>query len=214
MRSRAIRISLALVAVLAASVPLATSLIDHSSTGRVYSDASLVPHRRVGLVLGCAEHLGGGYINPFFTNRIQAAADLFRAGKVDYLIVSGDNHRKGYDEPTDMKCALMRAGIPDNRILCDYAGFRTLDSVVRAKAIFGQDQITVISQDFHARRAIFLARHHGVDAIAFAAPAVDPYSSFTTRCREQLSKVNAILDIYLFHRSPKFLGPKIPIGTA
>jgi SanA protein len=209
-----LKFTIALVALSAASLPLATSMIDRAAAGRVYSDVNLVPHRRVGLVLGCSEHLGGGYINPFFTTRIQAAADLFRAGKVDYLVVSGDNHRKGYDEPTDMKCALMRAGIPANRIQCDYAGFRTLDSVVRAKAVFGQNQITVISQDFHARRAIFLAHHHDVDAIAFAAPDIDPYSSFTTRCREQLSKVNAVLDIYLFHRHPKFLGPKVEVGAA
>ena len=214
MRSRATLISIALVLLVAAAVPFATSMIDRASAGRVYSDAAAIPHRRVGLVLGCSEHLGNGYINPFFTTRIQAAADLFRAGKVDYLIVSGDNHRKGYDEPTDMKCALMRAGIPEKRIICDYAGFRTLDSVVRAKAVFGQDQLTVISQDFHARRAIFLAKNRSVDAIAFTAPAVDPYSSFTTRCREQLSKVNAVLDIYLFHRRPKFLGPKVEVGAA
>lgn len=121
----------------AASIPLASSLIDRASSGRVYADLNLVPHRRAGLVLGCAERLGGGYLNPYFTTRIQAAADLYRAGKVDYLIVSGDNHRKSYDEPTDMKCALLRAGVPENRIFCDYAGFRTLDSVVRAKAVFG-----------------------------------------------------------------------------
>jgi SanA protein len=197
-----------------ASIPLATSLIERAAAGRVYSDVAQVPHRRAGLVLGCAERLGGGYPNPFFTTRIEAAANLYRAGKVDYLIVSGDNHRKGYDEPTDMKCALMRAGVPENRIVCDYAGFRTLDSVVRAKAVFGQDQVTVISQSFHARRAIFLAKHRGVDAIAFAAAEVDAVSAFSTRCREQLSKVNAVLDIYVFHRRPKFLGPKVPVGTA
>jgi SanA protein len=209
-----LKFTIACSLLVAASIPFATSLIDRASAGRVYSDAAQVPHRRAGLVLGCSEKLGGGYPNPFFTTRIDAAANLFRAGKVDYLIVSGDNHRKGYDEPTDMKCALMRAGIPADRIVCDYAGFRTLDSVVRAKAVFGQDQVTVISQDFHARRAIFLAKHHGIDAIAFAAADIDAYSSFSTRCREQLSKVNAVLDIYVFHRRPKYFGPKVPVGTA
>jgi SanA protein len=208
-----LKLTIACSALLAASVPFATSLIDRAASGRVYSDINLIPHRRAGLVLGCVEKLGGGYLNPFFTTRIAAAAGLFRAGKVDYLIVSGDNHRQGYDEPTDMKCALMRAGVPADRVVCDYAGFRTLDSVVRAKAVFGQDEVTIISQDFHARRAIFLAKHRGVDAIGFAAADVDSYSSFSTRCREQLSKVNAVLDIYLFHRRPKFLGPKVAVGT-
>jgi SanA protein len=214
MRSRAAKISIALVLVLAAAIPLANSLIARASAGRIYFDVGQVPHRRVGLVLGCAEHLGHGYINPFFTTRIQAAAELFRAGKVDYLIVSGDNHRKGYDEPTAMKCALVRAGIPADGVVCDYAGFRTLDSVVRAQAVFGQDRVTVISQDFHVRRAVFLAGHSGVDAIGFAARAVDPYSSFTTLCREQISKVNALVDVYLLRRRPKFLGPKVAVGAA
>ncbi|HKA01956.1 MAG TPA: ElyC/SanA/YdcF family protein [Candidatus Solibacter sp.] len=195
-----------------ASLPLAGWMIDRTANGRVYSSVASIPHRRVGLVLGCAETLGRGYVNPFFTTRIQAAADLFRAGKVDYLIVSGDNHRKGYDEPTAMKCALIRSGVPADRVVCDYAGFRTLDSVVRAKAVFGQDQVTVISQDFHTRRAIFLAQHRGVDAIGFAAADVDAYSGFTTRFREQLSRVRAVLDIYVWRRSPKFLGPRVEVG--
>src|SRR5215831_4157585 len=172
------RVIVLIALVAAVSLPLAGWMIDRAANGRLYRNVASIPHRRVGLVLGCSEYLGRGYVNPFFTTRIQAAADLFRAGKVDYLIVSGDNHRKGYDEPTAMKCALVRSGIPEDRIVCDYAGFRTLDSVVRAKAVFGQDQVTVISQEFHARRAIFLAQHRGMDAIGFAAQAVDPYSSF------------------------------------
>jgi len=195
-----------------ASLPVAGWMIDRAAAGRVYSHVASIPHRRVGLVLGCSEFVGGGYVNPFFTTRIQAATDLYRAGKVDYLIASGDNHRRGYDEPTSMKCALMKSGVPADRIICDYAGFRTLDSVVRAKAVFGQEQVTVISQGFHARRAIFLAQHRGVDAIGFAAEDVDAYSGFTTRCREQLSKVGAVLDVYVWRRGPKFLGPRVEVG--
>jgi SanA protein len=198
--------------VVVGSLPVAGWMIDRAANGRVYSNVGAIPHRRVGLVLGCSEKLGGGYVNPFFTTRIQAATGLFRAGKVDYLIVSGDNHRKGYDEPSAMKCALIRSGMPEDRIVCDYAGFRTLDSVVRAKAVFGQDQVTVISQEFHTRRAIFLAQHRGVDAIGFAAADVDAYSGFTTRCREQLSRVSAVLDIYVWRRGPKFLGPRVEVG--
>ena len=85
--------------------------------------------------------------------------------------------------------------------------------MVRARDIFGQTQITVISQEFHNRRAIFIACHRGVDAIGFNAPEVDAYDSFDTRCREQLARVDAVLDIFLFQRQPKFSGPKVTIGA-
>ena len=113
-----------------------------------------------------------------------------------------------------MKNSLVEMGVPRAKIYCDYAGFRTLDSIVRARDVFGQTQITIISQEFHNRRAIFIARHRGLDAIGFNAPEVDAYDSFKTRCREQAAKVNTVLDIFVFRRQPKFFGPKVPIGPA
>jgi len=163
------------------------------------------------LVLGCPRQVSG-VPNQFFKNRIDAAAELFQHHKIDYLIVSGDNHVQGYDEPTDMKNALLDKGVPVDRIYLDYAGFRTLDSVVRAKEIFGQTSITVISQRFHNQRAIFLASHRGIDAIGFNAKEVDVRYSFKTRCREQFAKVKAVLDIYVFRKQPHFLGQKVVIG--
>jgi SanA protein len=138
----------------------------------------------VALVLGCSPTVGGGYTNPFFATRIQAAAELFRLGKVDYLLVSGDNRRRDYDEPSAMKEALVAAGVPQNRIYCDYAGRRTLDSVVRAGDVFGQGNIIVVSQEFHNQRAIFIAQHRGIDAIGFNAPDVDRYSAQSVFWRE------------------------------
>jgi SanA protein len=111
-----------------------------------------------------------------------------------------------------MKMALLEKGVPADRIYLDYAGFRTLDSVVRAKEIFGQGQITVISQHFHNQRAIFLAGHRGIDAIGFDATEVEFRYAFKTRCREQFARVKAVLDIYVFHMQPHFLGQKIVIG--
>ena len=112
-----------------------------------------------------------------------------------------------------MKNALLEKGVPAERIYLDYAGFRTLDSVVRAKEIFGQDRITVDSQRFHNERAIFLASHHGIDAIGFDAQEVDMRYSFKTLCREQFAKVKAVLDIYLFRRQPHLLGQRVAIGS-
>jgi SanA protein len=111
-----------------------------------------------------------------------------------------------------MKSSLVNLGVPKERIYCDYAGFRTLDSVVRARAVFGQRQITIISQDFHNQRAIFIARHRGIDAIGFDAQGVSAYYSFGTHCREQASKVNAILEIFVFHSRPRFYGPRVLVG--
>jgi SanA protein len=192
-------------------VTAASFLVFAAARGKTYSDAAAIPARRVGLVLGCSRLLPDGRRNSFFDNRIQAASELMHAGKVDYLVVSGDNHARGYDEPRDMKDSLVAAGVAPERIYCDYAGFRTLDSIVRVREIFGQTSITIISQEFHNQRAIFIARHRGVDAIAFNAPEVDAYNSFKTKCREVVARANMLLDIFVFRREPRFLGAKISI---
>jgi SanA protein len=190
----------------------ARTMIARAAKNKTYSDVAVVPFRRVGLVLGCPKRVLGGYSNPFFENRIAAAAELYHSGKVEYLIVSGDNHLHNYDEPTDMKNALVEKGVPANCIYLDYAGLRTLDSVVRVKEIFGQDRVTIVSQHFHNERAIFLAEHHGIDAIGFDAADVSPEYAFKTLTREQFAKVKAVLDIYLLREQPHFLGPKIAVG--
>ena len=143
-----------------------------AAAGRVtpVGHASEAPARRAAVVMGCVPKLAGGWDNPYYTARIEAAAELWRAGKVEAFVVSGDNHVEWYDEPTEMKAALVAAGVPEDRIVCDYAGFRTLDSVVRAKTIFGLDSFLVVSQDFHVRRAIFLGRCKGLDVRGSAAP--------------------------------------------
>ena len=193
-------------------VGAASLLVANAARGRTYSDPALTPARHVGLVLGCVRTLSGGWRNPFFDNRIQAAARLFHAGKVEYLVVSGDNHVRGYDEPQDMKDSLIEAGVPAERIYCDYAGFRTLDSIVRVREVFGQTAITVISQEFHNQRAIYIARHEGIDALGFNAGEVDSYNSLRTRIREQFARVKTVLDVCLLGTRPKFLGPRIEIG--
>jgi len=164
-------------------------------------------------VLGCSRTLPDGRRNLYFITRMEAAVRLFEAGKVDYLIVSGDNHIKEYDEPTDMKLALADAGVPTNRIYCDYAGFRTFDSVVRAREVFGQSEVTVISQKFHNERAIYIAGRRSVDAIGYNAEDVRSIHSVRTMLREQAARVKTVLDVSLLRTKPKFLGPRVEVGT-
>ena len=180
-----------------------------ASSGRVFDSASIdaVPRQRAAVVMGCVRTLPNGLNNLYFSRRIDAAAELYKAGKVDSIIVSGDNHVKGYDEPSDMKESLVNAGVPAERIVCDYAGFRTLDTVVRAKKVFGLDSFIIVSQPDHVRRAVFTARGFGCDAYGYAAKDVTGRSSIKTTIREQLAKIAAVADVIL-RRSPKFLGPR------
>jgi len=195
-------------------VAAASTLVMVGTRGRTYSDGATIPARRVGLVLGCSRILPNGWPNAFFENRVQAAAGLFRAGKIAVLVVSGDHHAAGYDEPQDMKNRLVELGVPEDRIYCDYAGFRTLDSIVRVREIFGQTEVTIISQKFHNQRAIYIARHRGIDAIGFNAPEVEAYGSFLTKCRELGARANMLLDLFVFRRAPRFLGQKIVLPEA
>lgn len=190
----------------------ALARVRRAAEGRLYTNAANIPHRKVGLVLGCKKSLGDG-TNPFFESRVRAAKELFAAAKVDYLLVSGDNHTKGYDEITDMREALLKAGIPADRVYGDCAGFRTLDSMARAHEVFGLNEVTVISQEFHNQRAIFLASHEGLDAIGYNAQDEDLGDYSGTHRREKFAKVKAVLDIYVLRTRPRFLGAKVVIGT-
>lgn len=187
--------------------------INASTKSQLYSDVNEIPSRKVGLVLGASKKTVRGTDNLYFTYRILAAYELFKANKVQYLLLSGDNHSKGYDEPSDMREALLALGVPDSCIVLDYAGFRTLDSVVRCNEVFGEDSITIISQEFHNQRALFIANKSNVNAIAFNSKEVNKNYSFKTRLREYFARVKCILDIYVLYTSPKFLGDKIKIGT-
>lgn len=183
-----------------------------AARGRVYGDVSALPARRVGLVLGTGKRVGRGQPNPFYARRIEAAAELLRAGKIQYLLVSGDNSRRDYDEPSAMKRDLVAQGVGADRIYCDYAGFRTLDSMIRARRVFGLTDCTVISQRFHCERAVFLARSCDLDAIGFAAQDVVARDAIRTLLRERLARIAAVLDAWVWHRGPKFLGPPVVIG--
>ncbi len=174
----------------------------------VYDDVSTIPYNKVGLVLGTGKYLASGNINLFYKYRIDAAVKLYEAQKIEYILVSGDNGRTDYDEPSDFKNDLIAQGIPENKIFSDYAGFRTLDSMVRAKEIFGQTSITVISQKFHNQRAIYIADQFDLNAIGFNAK--DHKRGKMTHVREYFARSKASLDI-VFNVKPKFLGDTILI---
>lgn len=169
-----------------------------------------LPQTKTALLLGTSKTLDNGQINAYFYNRILAAAELYRSGKIQYLIVSGDNSREDYNEPEDMQKALMERSVPEDRIFLDFAGFRTLDSVVRAKEIFGQQKIIIVSQKFHNERAVFLAQQNGMEAYGFNAEDVNKYAGFKTNMREYLAKTKAYLDL-ITGVEPKFGGKKIQI---
>lgn len=188
----------------------ADRLVRSAATDKTYNSVDEIPYNRVGLFLGTTKFLANGQVNLYYKYRIEAAVRLFRAGKVDFILVSGDNSTEHYDEPTTIKADLISHGIPAERIYLDYAGFRTLDSVVRSKDIFGQSSITVISQQFHNERAIYIATRKDIEAIGFNAKDVDVYYGFKTQLREKLARVKMVLDL-AFGKKPKFLGEKIEI---
>ena len=132
---------------------------------------------------------------------------------MQYIIVSGDNSRSGYDEPSEMKAALIAKGVPATRIYCDYAGFRTLDSVVRAQKVFGQREFIIISQKYHNERALYIAQRHGMrDCVAYNAADASAEKMFKQYLRELVARVMAVLDVEFFGTEPKKLGEKISIG--
>jgi SanA protein len=185
--------------------------IEQAAKSYLYTNIEDVPYHKVGLVLGTAETLSNGHTNPYFTYRIDVATALFEAGKVEALVVSGDNGRKAYNEPLAMELALVARGIPEDRIFADYAGFDTYDSVVRIRDIFGQTSVTIISQDFHAERAIYIAREKGIEAVGFAAKDIEGAGGARVRAREMVARVKAVIDVVL-NKDPKFLGEKIDIA--
>lgn len=192
---------------------LGDGLVGRTAQGRHSDDLADVPVRSVALVLGCSPILSNGRPNQYFIARIKTAANLFHAGKCRYLLVSGDNGRSRYDEPTSMRDSLIALGVPESAIVRDYAGFDTLDSVLRAREVFSQESLLVVSQRFHNERAIFIGQYHGIDLHGVNAPDVDGPPGTKTRIREKFARVKTLLDLHVWKSVPKFLGPKIPVGN-
>ncbi len=167
---------------------------------------------RVAVLLGTSQFLSNGQKNLYFEYRMNAAAELYESGKVQYILVSGDNRKKNYNEPVAMQNALIERGVPEDRIVLDYAGFRTLDSMVRARAVFGQSKFVVVSQKFHNERAVFIARSKGIEAFGYNARDVHVKAGFKTRVREVFARTKMMLDLYILRTEPHFLGEEVKIG--
>ena len=187
--------------------------IVHSTSHNVFSDVTKLPDHRVALVLGTSNKTVSGDVNPYFRKRMETAAQLYKMGKIDHLILSGDNRSMYYNEPIEMRKALIKLGVPATAITLDYAGLRTLDSVVRCKEIFGQNRITIITQPFHSYRALFISRYYDIEAVAMVTDEDSEYS-FRIRLREYFARTKAVLDLYVLKTSPRFLGEKEQIQVS
>ena len=186
------------------------TIISNTADGKTFTDISSTPKNRVGLVLGTSNKLTNGSPNPYYTYRINATKALYNAGKIEFILVSGDNGSIYYNEPDTFKKDLIKAGIPERAIFLDYAGFRTLDSMFRAKFIFGLNNVTVISQKFHNERAIYIAKQKGLNAIGFNAQDVSTSQGIKVQLREYLARVKVFIDM-LLNTQPKFYGTTIEI---
>ena len=185
--------------------------IIESTNSSIYYSIDEVPAKKVALVLGTSDKLIGGERNPFFETRMDMAAQLYRAGKVKHVLVSGDNRSKYYNEPQKMKKALVEKGVPENAITLDYAGLRTLDSIVRCKEIFDQNDIMIVTQKFHCHRALFLSNFYNLTAVGMATSPIPQSFAFKTIFREIFARPMAIWDTYIIDKSPHFLGEKEPL---
>jgi SanA protein len=184
--------------------------IKKAAEGKLYTDVDAIPFNKVGLLLGTSKHLSNGYPNLYYQYRIDAALKLYKNAKIKYIVVSGDNGREDYNEPEEMRHDLVTAGVDSSHIFLDYAGFRTFDSMVRLKKIFGQDSTTIISQPFHNERAIYIASREGIAAIGFNARDINADAGLKVQVREKFARVKVFLD-YMFGNEPKFLGEKVLI---
>ena len=159
----------------------------------IYDELQDLPYRQVGVVLGTAKYYRTGVINQYYRYRIQGAINAYNSGKVNYLLLSGD----------------IAAGVDPSDIVLDYAGFRTLDSIVRTRKVFDTNDFIIITQRFHCERALFIALHMGIQAQCYAVPS--PKDMLSVRIREFAARFGALADLYIFKREPRFLGPLVPI---
>ncbi len=210
MKKKIIKIAAAFFIFVLIVIIVCNILVSNSTKNFVYDNPKNIPYNEVGLLLGTSKFLKNGRINEYWKNRIDATVELYKLKKIKFVIISGDNGKSTYDEPTDMKKELVKIGIPASAIFLDYAGFRTFDSMIRAQKIFSQQSFTVISQRFHNERAIYIGQHYGIKAIGYNAKDVAANKGFKTNLREIFARVKLFID-FVLDKQPKFLGEKVEI---
>lgn len=182
------------------------------SNEKIYKDVNKIPKKRAALLLGTAKYVKKGKKNYFYTYRIDAAVKLWKAKKIDAIVVSGDNATKYYDETTRMFNDLVKRGVPAKYIAKDHAGFRTFDSIERAKEIFDLDDYIIITQEFHLKRALYIAHEKGHKAIGFAAHDIKGTNAAKRmEAREFLAGIKAFLDLNILDTKAKIYGKKIKV---
>lgn len=191
-------------------IVLADLWVSWMSAGRSYKDTDALPYFEVGLVLGTSRYAVGGGENAYFTNRMLAAQEAYHTGKVNHLLLSGDNRHRSYNEPQEMQKALLGYFVPQDAMTLDYAGFRTFDSVIRAKKVFQLDRLVVISQQFHNERAIAIGQFYGIEIIGLNAADLPIGMGLRLQFRELGARLKLVWDLAI-GTQPKFLGQPIPI---
>lgn len=185
-------------------------LIKVSTQKQLFNTINNIPSNKVGLLLGTSKYLKSGRLNFYYKYRIDAAVELYKSGKIKFLLISGDNGQIEYNEPQTIKNDLIKRGIPSNIIYLDYAGFRTWDSIIRAKKVFGESKLTVISQKFHNERAIFIGKCNKMDVIGYNAKDLQGKNGLKTKVREKFARNKLFIDI-LVNKQPRYLGSTIEI---
>lgn len=204
-----IAFSIAFIAII--SLLIFSNVLVNQYTKFTTFDIDQIKPKYAALVLGTTKKLSDGRFNQYYKFRMEAAWELYKNGKCSKIVVSGDNRVADYNEPLEMKNDLVQMGVLENDIICDYAGFRTLDSIIRFKEIFQQNSGIVVSQEFHNARAIYIAHAYGIDLIGFNAKNVSAFSGLKTKIREIFSCLLCVIDVNILNRKPKFLGQIEPI---
>ncbi len=200
------------LAVLAAALPL---YVAATTRPYRYATAAEVPVRRVAIVFGAG--VVNGVPTPALAERVRGAVELYRQGRVQKLLMTGDNSRRDYDEVTAMRGYAETLGVPLEDITLDYAGFSTYESAYRAKVIFGVSEAVVVTQGYHLPRAVYTCRVLGIDAVGYGMPdwlynraqstiRYSPYDQVRYTMREALAIVKALVDLHVTHPLPTFLG--------
>lgn len=180
-----------------------------SSKNHIYTEIKDVPKKEAAVLLGTSKYISKGHKNYFYIYRIRAAADLWKKGKVKAIVVSGNNESKYYNEPKQMREDLIKAGVPEKYITADNSGFRTLDSIIRAKEVFDLEDYIIVSQKFHLQRALFIAKAKGQKVIGYAAKDIAGTAAAKKMIvREYLARTKAFLDVFILNTKAKEYGKK------
>ena len=210
LKYRILRLVLKIIIIFAVSIPIMYLSVSIYSKKYIYDSIEEIPYNDVALVLGTSKYLYNGRVNMYFKFRMDAAYELYKSGKIKFILVSGDNRHRFYNEPKQMRLDLIRLGVDKKHIFLDFAGFRTRDSIIRANKVFNLTNFTIVSQPFHNERAIFIARQKNINAVAYNAHNVRKLYRIRQFPRELAARVLMIFDI-IFNKPPKFYGDNITI---